>query len=82
MRQDAVEDRAPDPTLLAVASKAMDERHAEAIDVVAQRCEDGRQHGQRADHRDGDDDHGRHSERREGVAGEEHARHRDDDGRP
>ena len=52
------------------------------VDVVAQLGEDRRQHGQRAEHRDGDDDHRRHAERREGLAGEEHARHRDDHGRP
>ena len=79
--QDAVDDRAPDATLVVVATKTVDERHAQPLDVVAQLGEDRRQHRQRADHGDGDHDHRGHSEGRESVPGEEHARHGDDDRR-
>ena len=44
--QDAVDDRAPNATLLVIATSTVDERHAQPLDVVAQLGQDGRQHRQ------------------------------------
>ena len=43
------------PSLADPALEAADERHAALVDPVAELRQQGRQHGQRADHRDGDD---------------------------
>ena len=50
--QDAVDDRAPDPALAAVAAEPADERDAHPVDPVAEPREQGGQDGQRAEHRD------------------------------
>ena len=75
--QDAVDDRAPDPTFPVVAAEAADERDAPAVDLVPEPGEQGGKNGQRPEHRDGDDEDRGQGERGEGlVAGEEHAGHR------
>ena len=75
--QDAVDDRAPDPAFAVVAAEPAEERDAQPVDLVAEPREQGGQHGQRAEHRDGDDEDRRDAERGEGrVAGQEHAGHR------
>ena len=68
-------------TLVVVATDDGGRTARAPLDVVAQLGQDGRQHRQRADHRDGDHEHRRHAEGRESFPGEEHARHGDDDRR-
>ena len=54
--KDAVDDRAPDPPFAVVAAEATHERDACPIDVVAEPREHSGKHGQRPEHRDGDDE--------------------------
>ncbi len=81
-RERAVDHPGPDARLAVVAvTQTADVRHAALLDVVAQLGEDGGQDGDAADHRDCDDEHRADGEGREdGVAGQEHARHRDQHG--
>ena len=73
---------APDARLAVVAmARAADERHAALLDPVAELGQQRGQDGERAEHRDRDDEHRADGERREHrVAGEEHAGHGDHHG--
>ena len=73
--QDAVDDRSPDAAFAVVAAQAADERNVQPVDAVAELREQRGENGQRADHRERDDDHRRIPEGGEGgVAGQEQAR--------
>ena len=79
--QHAVDDRAPDPRLGAALTALRDERNAALHDAVAELRQQRREHGQRAEHGDRDDEDraGRHRGERL-VAGEVHPGHRHDHG--
>ena len=67
--------------LAAVAAEAADERDPALLDPVAELARARGQDGERAEHRDCDDEHRADREGHERlVAGEEHAGHRDQDG--
>ena len=55
--QHAVEDGVPDAALAVLAAEPVQERDPALLDPVAELAEQRGQHGQRADHRDGDDHH-------------------------
>ena len=79
--QDAVDDRSPDPSFAVVAAEPTDEGDAQPVDLVAEPREHCREHGQRAEHRDGDDeDRGEGEGGERLVAGEKHAGHCNDHG--
>ena len=78
--QDTVDDRAPDSSLSVTTTETVDERNPEPIHVVAELGEQRGEHGQRSDHRNGDDEHRRDAKGGEVLPGEQHARHRDDHG--
>ena len=79
--QDRVQDHRPDAVLAALAAEPAEERDPALVDLVAEPREQRRQDGERAEHRDGDDDHRRDPERQVRlVAGEQHPGHRDHHG--
>ena len=78
--QDTVHDRAPDSSLSVTTTETVDEWNPETIHVVAELGEQRGEHGQRSDHRNGDDEHRRDAKGGEVLPGEQHPRHRDHHG--
>ena len=78
MAKRGCQDRRPDAVLAAVAAQPAQQRDAALLDAVAELGEQRRQHGQRAEHCDADDQHRRDPEAEVGVvAGEEEPGHGD-----